>query len=75
MCLPNTLNTRHYKDRHSAQAGYVCVFALQVCNSYKYMPNDKAMLQYGFLQVRQYSRTAMCHMQYGCSQPGLGFGL
>lgn len=23
----------------------------EVCHSYKYMPNDKAMLQYGFLQV------------------------
>jgi hypothetical protein len=37
----------------------VCT-ALQVCNSYKYMPNDKAMLQYGFLQVRQ-------AVQYRCT--------
>jgi hypothetical protein len=28
----------------------------EVCNTYKWMTNDKSMLQYGFLQVRQLLR-------------------
>jgi hypothetical protein len=32
-------------------AGTYLAPGTEVCNTYKYMPNDKAMLQYGFLQV------------------------
>ena len=32
-------------------AGTYLAPGAEVCISYKYMPNDKAMLQYGFLQV------------------------
>jgi hypothetical protein len=42
----------------------------EVCHSYKYMPNDKAMLQYGFLQVGtiwfSYFITSYCILFYYC---------
>lgn len=33
------------------KAGSALAAGAEVCNGYKYMPNDKSFLQYGYLQV------------------------